>query len=234
MELVNDITHGLNALHDCGIVHADLNPDNILVCETEERAIAKIADFGFSIILQEVEFTTPWAGGTLGWRAPEWNTVISSESLPKVDIYALGLVIWSILLDGRPPWDHDTSEPDRARRKMKFEDSKKDDSIMEKASEEIAVAYFDDDSAFAIQTLRNTLPRNPVDRSIGGLLKQSKPSGDSDEDTEQRAFEPVRSATSIREVSFSYRAKGCANSALLENWTNAVASVTSCCLVFIP
>jgi serine/threonine protein kinase len=86
LELMSDISEGLVALHDCGIAHADLKPDNILVCERPEGGFtAKIADFGYSVIVQEADFSEPWAGGTLGWRPPEWDSVISAEDFFKVD-----------------------------------------------------------------------------------------------------------------------------------------------------
>lgn len=54
--LVGDVASGLSILHSCGIVHGDMKLDNVLVFPSWDRpakAIAKIADFGHAIILNE-------------------------------------------------------------------------------------------------------------------------------------------------------------------------------------
>jgi serine/threonine protein kinase len=52
--MAGDVTAGLTALHQCDIIHGDLKLDNIVVMHSWDRppgAIAKICDFGHSIIL---------------------------------------------------------------------------------------------------------------------------------------------------------------------------------------
>lgn len=52
--LAGDIAAGLNALHQCGIVHGDLKLENVVVLQSWDRppgAIAKLCDFGHSIVL---------------------------------------------------------------------------------------------------------------------------------------------------------------------------------------
>ncbi len=54
-KLAGDIATGLKALHVCDIVHGDLKLDNILVVPSPGRGIrvvAKLCDFGHSIILR--------------------------------------------------------------------------------------------------------------------------------------------------------------------------------------
>ena len=52
IRLCQDIAHGLEALHSCGIVHADLKCENILVFpgSGDSYDVAKLSDFGSSII----------------------------------------------------------------------------------------------------------------------------------------------------------------------------------------
>lgn len=56
--LLGDVVSGLSALHTCGIVHGDVKLDNVLVVPTRDspaQAIAKIADFGHAIVLNDVD-----------------------------------------------------------------------------------------------------------------------------------------------------------------------------------
>jgi len=52
--MAGDIAAGLNALHQCDIVHGDLKLENIVVLHSWDRppgAIAKLCDFGHAIVL---------------------------------------------------------------------------------------------------------------------------------------------------------------------------------------
>jgi serine/threonine protein kinase len=54
MILGGDVASGLMALHQCGIVHGDLKLDNVIIFQSWDRpsgAIAKLSDFGHSIVL---------------------------------------------------------------------------------------------------------------------------------------------------------------------------------------
>ncbi len=67
--LMGDVGAGLMALHKCGIVHGDLKLDNILVFTSLDRpcmSIAKVSDFGYSIIVGSAsEKRTQYFGTTL-------------------------------------------------------------------------------------------------------------------------------------------------------------------------
>ncbi|RLN91144.1 hypothetical protein BBJ28_00019546 [Nothophytophthora sp. Chile5] len=67
---LRDAAEGLQHLHDHGIVHGDLKGNNILVSDN----IAKLADFGLSIIASREEVPASGDEGALGafrWKAPE-------------------------------------------------------------------------------------------------------------------------------------------------------------------
>jgi len=48
LRVLADCARGLVDLHEAGIVHRDLKPPNILVADTPEGPVAKVADFGIS------------------------------------------------------------------------------------------------------------------------------------------------------------------------------------------
>jgi serine/threonine protein kinase len=55
-KIAGDVATGLRALHVCDIDHGDLKLDNIVVVPYADRVIkviAKLCDFGHSIILRE-------------------------------------------------------------------------------------------------------------------------------------------------------------------------------------
>ena len=100
-----DIVRGLTALHGAGLVHGDVKAENVLVCSGANRKfVAKIADFGFSIV-EATETAEVWIGGTNPWRAPDTKNAIEVKLLRHTDTYSLGLLIWLICVDGRSPFD---------------------------------------------------------------------------------------------------------------------------------
>jgi serine/threonine protein kinase len=66
-----DIARGLSALHQCGVVHGDLKPANILAFLKPELH-AKIADFSHSFL--DTGRTRNLVGGSYIYAAPEWRS----------------------------------------------------------------------------------------------------------------------------------------------------------------
>lgn len=59
--LLGDVVSGLIALHSCGIVHGDVKLDNVLVFPSRDNpalAIAKVADFGHAVVLNDAPSST--------------------------------------------------------------------------------------------------------------------------------------------------------------------------------
>ncbi|MCL2932271.1 MAG: protein kinase [Trichodesmium sp. MAG_R03] len=86
----------LKMLHNNGIIHLDLKPDNILIQEWEEKLIAKIIDFDSSIIEGYSTPSEELAGDPL-YLSPEFAKHINTHGaeLPptkKSDVFSLGLV----------------------------------------------------------------------------------------------------------------------------------------------
>ncbi|KAI1846540.1 hypothetical protein JX266_007437 [Neoarthrinium moseri] len=96
--LAVDIAAGLNALHDVGIAHLDLKPQNILLFKHDKLGIvAKIADFGSSLIVDEVQGEINIQSGTSMWQAPGCDRPVKKHDLYKLDIYSLGLITANLL-----------------------------------------------------------------------------------------------------------------------------------------
>ncbi len=86
--------------HECGILHRDVKPENIM---TTGDGRVKITDFGLALVRGDARLTQENAlMGTIHYLAPECFNGQSVDA--RSDLYALSAV-WYELLTGRPPFD---------------------------------------------------------------------------------------------------------------------------------
>ncbi len=119
--LTDQVLSALSAAHARGIIHRDLKPSNILVSKDDEgREIIKLVDFGLAAT-QSGDLHLKNAPGGLGneksevdnrrvilgtprYMAPE---IFRRKPVdPRVDLYALGVILFEILV-GAPPYPGD-------------------------------------------------------------------------------------------------------------------------------
>ncbi|MFH1132843.1 MAG: serine/threonine-protein kinase [Pseudomonadota bacterium] len=103
--ILHQVAHGLQAVHEQGIVHRDVKPANMLV---GPRFRVAIADFGLVETIDQPGMAQSLAGTPL-YLAPE---LISQKALPEKlrhssDIYALGISTYE-MLTGNVPFDGPT------------------------------------------------------------------------------------------------------------------------------
>ncbi|MEU4426034.1 protein kinase [Actinoplanes sp. NPDC024001] len=111
-----EVAAALAAAHARGIVHRDVTPANVMLTP----AGAKVVDFGISALIGEND--TDDDGqllGTPAYLAPE--RLEGGQVSPATDVYAVGLLVYRMLI-GQLPWDvgtttallraHQYTEPD--------------------------------------------------------------------------------------------------------------------------
>ena len=98
-----DICHALDICQKYDIIHRDIKPDNIFVSSLGDFVLG---DFGVARFIGEASVATK--AGTYAYMAPE---VARGENYTsKVDMYALGLVMYRFVNGGREPFLPDYPE----------------------------------------------------------------------------------------------------------------------------
>lgn len=116
--LVQEILSALAFLHNLGITHADLKPENVLLCEkTQGSETVKIIDFGcakidrdrgnshlYNIHPSRDKYSTASTSiGTKAYWAPECFNK-DKATTESIDLWALGVLVY-IMLVGVHPFD---------------------------------------------------------------------------------------------------------------------------------
>jgi serine/threonine protein kinase len=105
IHVARQIANALAAVHDHGVIHADVTPSNVLVT-SEDPLHVKLVDFGLAAIAGEVFFEeeTDFVLGTPAYISPEQLHGLAATD--RSDQYGLGCVLFE-LLTGHPPYRHD-------------------------------------------------------------------------------------------------------------------------------
>lgn len=114
VETIYPIAYAVSQLHDNGILHLDIKPENILI---KEDGTPVLIDFGISAeygkkegCISKKEYKRIKSCGTEGYAAPEfYNRKGNQNVTPKCDVYGLGMTL-KFLCDEISSYNGSTSE----------------------------------------------------------------------------------------------------------------------------
>ena len=103
--IIPSLNEGLHVLHTNGIIHKDLKPSNIMLCDNEEDVV--IIDFGIS----SVKGGTNTVIVTKTGMTPEYSASETFRNLylEESDYYSLGITLFELFC-GRTPYSNMSSE----------------------------------------------------------------------------------------------------------------------------
>jgi hypothetical protein len=96
------VVNGLAAIHEAGIIHRDVKPDNVLRME-DGRLV--VTDFGLAIAPGQTTFMSGYSGavGTPSYMAPE--VALGGDATMASDVFSLGVILHELFFDRRPEWE---------------------------------------------------------------------------------------------------------------------------------
>src|SRR5829696_7772615 len=106
LKYIEQICAGLKHAHNCGIIHRDIKPQNLLL--TGDRETVKIADFGVARVHQSDSPIT--RVGTNIYAPPEHSPMFAGETgvvavstlTPAADIYSLAKSVYTLMTGEAP------------------------------------------------------------------------------------------------------------------------------------
>ncbi len=108
LELFVHVCEGVQHAHQKVIIHRDLKPSNVLVTEIDGNPIPKIIDFGVAKVTDSSVFDntmSTFAGqliGTPQYMSPEQADASGQGIDIRVDVYALGVILYELLVGQLP------------------------------------------------------------------------------------------------------------------------------------
>jgi len=94
IEIARQLSVGLAAAHEAGVLHRDLKPDNVMI---DGRGRVRITDFGLASFARELALAG--RAGTPAYMAPELFRAAPAST--RSDIYALGAVLYELFTGQR-------------------------------------------------------------------------------------------------------------------------------------
>ncbi len=106
IKIVRQLLNAINHAHRVGVIHRDIKPNNILLCED---GAVKVMDFGLAKLIQEhgEQSTITQTAGTLYYMSPEQIKGLKVDN--RSDIYSIGMTIYE-MLTGRTPFEKGSGE----------------------------------------------------------------------------------------------------------------------------
>ncbi|KAJ3092118.1 hypothetical protein HK102_010543 [Quaeritorhiza haematococci] len=104
LSIAVQLAEALEIVHGVGVMHKDINPDNIVIRKEESGAIyTQLIDFNLSEVVSMDAPPKREVQGTLAYLSPEQTGRLDQPVDFRTDFYSLGVTFWEMLV-GRPPF----------------------------------------------------------------------------------------------------------------------------------
>jgi serine/threonine protein kinase len=191
----------LRFLHENGVVHGDVKPENVLMFgddSSTEKVIPKLADFGYALL--DGENTSVLPLGTFPWAAPEvGDQNVKRAGLLHADAYSFGLLVWFVSRVGRNPFQSpevcesplDSNEAKRVIRELK-----RSNGLLN-----IAIKSLQSEKKLYMNVFENTLELKPEARDLEKALEYISPELVVGEKTDVKTAKIISRRTNANDVS---------------------------------
>ena len=108
LDLFVQVCEGVQHAHQKAIIHRDLKPSNVMVAEVDGKPVPKIIDFGVAKAMDQsltdltMQTNLGQLLGTPAYMSPEQADLDSHGIDTRTDVYALGVLLYEILVGERP------------------------------------------------------------------------------------------------------------------------------------
>jgi serine/threonine protein kinase len=124
LDIAEQALRGLGEAHALGVVHRDVKPENLFLTTDRGSLLVKVLDFGVAKVVRSGGVAPPIIPtdegitvGTPRYLAPE--QVLGQVKIDhRIDVYAMGLVLWSMLA-GTAPLDDCSDAVELAKKQLK-------------------------------------------------------------------------------------------------------------------
>ena len=106
LDIARDLSAGLAAAHDLGVIHRDLKPANVMI---DGRGKARVTDFGLAVLAEQ----SGGSAGTPAYMSPE--QLRGDPATMRSDLYALGLILFETF-SGRRAFEGNTLDEIKQKR----------------------------------------------------------------------------------------------------------------------
>jgi len=156
VSLATDLMDGLREMAKEGVVHRSIQPQNLMVVDSEPRQILKIGDLSHACSMPVGPEALRLCSEEEREQAGNFDYPTKEISTPKGDVYAAGLVLYQMLFEGSLPGEMSREEAWHSY------DVERDELL--KSAEVMAAASLDIWLMRTLSILRQMLANDPAQR----------------------------------------------------------------------
>ena len=105
-EIAEHILEALVFVHENGVFHRDISPENVLlITKDQEVAAAKLTDFGIAKVVDSGLTTAETSAYKFGYASPEQRVSLSAADA-RSDVYSTGMVVYRMVIGELPSGVH--------------------------------------------------------------------------------------------------------------------------------